>query len=43
MLEKQREYFKSGVTLDVGFRINKLKLLKESILSNLDNLVKAFK
>lgn len=43
MLEKQKEYFKSGVTLDVNFRINKLKLLKESIFSNLDDLVNAFK
>ena len=43
MLEKQREYFKSGITLDVNFRITKLKLLKESILNNLDDLVKAFK
>ena len=43
MLEKQREYFKSGITLDVNFRINKLKLLKDSILNNLDNLVEAFK
>ena len=43
MLEKQQEYFKSGVTLDIDFRINNLKLLKDSILNNLDDLVKAFK
>lgn len=43
MLEKQKEYFKSGKTLDVNFRINSLKKLKESILNNLDELVKAFK
>lgn len=43
MIEKQREYFRSGATLDVNFRIDKLKLLKQSILNNLDDLVKAFK
>jgi len=43
MLEKQREYFKSGVTLDIKFRINNLKKLKQSILDNLDDLILAFK
>lgn len=43
MLDKQRAYFKSGKTLDIKFRINSLKILKESILNNLDELVKAFK
>ena len=43
MLDKQRAYFKSGKTLDIKFRINSLKKLKESILNNLDELVKAFK
>ena len=43
MLEKQREYFKSGETLNINFRINKLKILKQSILNNIDDLIKAFK
>ena len=43
ILDKQRKYFKEGNTLDYSFRLNNLKLLKESIHNNLDNLVKAFK
>lgn len=43
MLDKQREFFKSGVTLDVNFRINSLKKLKESIFNNLEELIEAFK
>lgn len=43
MLDKQKEYFKSGETLDVNFRINSLRMLKLSILDNLNELVYAFK
>ena len=43
ILNKQREYFKSEETLNIKFRINSLKLLKQSILDNLDDLIKAFK
>lgn len=31
ILEEQRKYFKSGATLDINFRIEKLKLLKKVI------------
>lgn len=34
LLEKQREYFKTGETLDVKFRIDALKKLKSTILSH---------
>ena len=43
VLLKQKEFYKSGKTLDVNYRIASLKKLKESIFDNLDNLVKAFK
>ena len=43
ILKKQKEFFKSGKTLDVNYRINVLKKLKQSIFDNLDDLVKAFK
>lgn len=43
IINKQREYFKSGETLDINFRLNKLRALKESILNNLNDLVAAFK
>ena len=43
VLNKQKDFFKKGKTLDVKFRIETLKKLKESILVNLDELVKAFK
>lgn len=38
MIEKQREFFKSGVTLDVKFRIKHLKALYAAIKDNLDLL-----
>lgn len=34
ILEKQREYFRTGQTLDVKFRVNALKKLKSTILSH---------
>lgn len=43
ILLKQKEFYKSGKTLDVDYRINALKILKESIFNNLEDLVKAFK
>jgi len=43
ILEKQREFFKTGKTLDVNFRIASLKKMKDSILNNLEELVEAFK
>ena len=43
MLDKQREYFKSGETLSINFRIDKLKLLRQSILDNINDLIEAFK
>ena len=38
ILDEQRTYFNSGATLDVDFRIEKLKILKE----NLPNKVNYF-
>ena len=38
---KQREYFLTNVTLDVKFRINQLKKLKESIIKHKEDIEKA--
>lgn len=43
VLEKQREFFKSGVTLNLNFRIECLKMLEESIYYNMNDLISAFK
>lgn len=43
ILLKQKEFYKKGKTLDINYRIETLKKLKESIFCNLDDLVKAFK
>ena len=43
ILNKQRVFFKEGKTLDVKYRLDVLKRLKESILNNLEELVIAFK
>lgn len=43
ILEKQREFYKSGVTLNLKFRIECLKMLEESIYYNMNDLIKAFK
>ena len=37
VLEKQREFFKSGVTLNLNFRIECLKMLEESIYYNMND------
>lgn len=43
IIENQRQYFKTGETLNVMFRINALKLLKKSLADNLNSMLKAFK
>ena len=43
VLQKQKEFYKTGKTLDIQYRIKSLKLLKESIFNNLEELVIAFK
>ena len=43
VVRKQREYFYSGETLSVDFRLKQLKLLKESMSKHKDALYKAFK
>lgn len=43
VIQKQREYFYSGKTLDIQFRLKQLKLLKESMASHKEALYKAFK
>lgn len=42
-LRLQREYFNSGKTLDINFRLNALKKLRLSILKNIDKLYDALK
>ncbi len=43
LLKKQREYFLSGTTRDVDFRIEKLIQLKESIIKNEKDIAEALK
>ncbi len=38
---RQRNYFNTNVTLDVNFRINQLKVLKNAILSHEMDLIEA--
>ncbi|MBR5319713.1 MAG: aldehyde dehydrogenase family protein [Peptococcaceae bacterium] len=42
-LQKQREYFQTGVTLDLDWRIHQLKILKKTIKKYEDNLVWALR
>lgn len=41
ILDEQKVYFKSGVTLDVDFRIEKLKILKSAIINYKEKIIKA--
>lgn len=43
ILEKQRKFFKSNRTLDINFRINVLKKLKNIIIENDELIYKALK
>ena len=43
IIEKQREYFGTGATLDVKFRINSLKKLKKAILDNQEKIAEGLK
>ena len=43
ILEKQQEYFKTGKTLPVKFRIDQLKKLKRTIIEKEDKIVDALK
>lgn len=43
VLISQREFFNTGATFDVDFRLNQLKKLKQSVFDNLDEVVAAFK
>lgn len=40
-LENQTKYFNSQKTKDIGFRINQLKILKNTILNNEDKIIQA--
>lgn len=42
ILEKQREYFRSGSTRSIGFRLAALKTLRNAIISSYDKIVSAF-
>jgi len=41
ILDEQRAYFNSGATLDVDFRIEKLKILKSAVINYKEKFVKA--
>ena len=41
IVEKQRAYFRTGATLDVKFRIEQLKKLKQAVIDNKEMLEKA--
>lgn len=43
ILEKQREYFKTGETLDVKFRVDALKRLKQGIIKHQEEISTALK
>lgn len=43
LIDKQREYFRKGITLDIDFRINKLKILRRAIIENESLILKALK
>jgi aldehyde dehydrogenase (NAD+) len=43
LLNKQREFFKTGKTKDIEFRINQLKILKKAVLKHQDSIEKALK
>lgn len=43
ILEKQREFFKSGATRALAFRLDALKKLRNAIVDNYDDIVAAFK
>ncbi len=41
ILEEQKNYFKSGATLDIDFRIDKLKILKSTIVNYKEKIIAA--
>ena len=41
ILDEQKSYFKSGATLDVDFRIDKLKILKSTIINYKEKIIDA--
>ncbi len=43
IVQLQRDFFQSGATLDIKFRLEQLKKLKQAITANLDTLLDAFK
>ncbi|MFH1453544.1 MAG: aldehyde dehydrogenase [Armatimonadota bacterium] len=43
IIEKQREYFKTGITRDITFRIEQLKLLKRAVECNAENILEALR
>lgn len=43
IIEKQKKFYKTNKTKNVGFRLNQLKLLKLSIERHYDDIIKAFK
>ena len=38
IVEKQRQFFRTGVTLDVNWRLEQLKKLKQSVLDHREML-----
>ena len=43
LVSRQREYYKSGATLDTGFRISKLKKLYEAVKRHEKDIARALK
>ena len=41
LVASQRQYFKSGETFDINFRINQLKKLKQMVIDNEEAMTKA--
>ncbi len=42
-LQKQRDFYKSGVTLDLDWRVHQLKILKKTLKKYEENLVWALR
>ncbi|SHH44891.1 aldehyde dehydrogenase (NAD+) [Caloranaerobacter azorensis DSM 13643] len=43
LIDRQRKYFERGITLDINFRINMLKVLKSAIIENEKLILRALK
>ncbi|MFY7797408.1 MAG: aldehyde dehydrogenase family protein, partial [Dolichospermum sp.] len=43
IISKQRQFFQTGKTKDVAFRISQLKILKQLLIENKEGIIQALK